>query len=75
MYIALELIAVLCGIYGAYATASKSRKERQLGFIVFTIGAVAAVPLYMYKELWLVTTLTIVYIALDIRGIINNRSK
>ncbi len=71
----LELIAVVCGLFGAYATASVKRKDRQIGFVVFTIGAIASVPLYFYKDLYGLLLLSGAYLALDIRGIITNRKK
>ena len=71
----LETLAVFCGLYGAYATASTRRRIRQLGFIVFTVGAIAAVPLYFYKDIMGLLVLTMAYIVLDVRGIINNRKK
>lgn len=69
----IEFIVVFCGLYGAYATASTRRRQRQLGFIVFTIGAAASVPLYIHKDLMMMLFMGIIYFGLDIRGIINNR--
>lgn len=71
----LELLCVVCGLYGAYATASTRRRQRQLGFIIFTIGAIAAIPLYFYKDLLGLLMLSVAYLVLDIRGIITNRNK
>jgi len=71
----IELLNVVCGLYRAYATASQRRRQRQLGFIVFTIGAIAAVPLYLHKELYMVTLLSAVYVILDLRGVFKNNKK
>ena len=73
MFLSLELLTVICGLYGAYATASQRRRQRQLGFIVFTIGAIAAIPLYLHKELYMVTMLSFLYVILDVRGIFKNK--
>jgi len=69
----LELLVVICGLYGAYATASRRRRQRQLGFIIFTIGAVSSIPLYFHKDLIGLLILSVAYFVLDVRGIINNR--
>lgn len=71
----LELLTVICGLYGAYATASQRRRQRQLGFIVFTVGALASIPLYVNKGLYMVTMLSIIYVALDLRGVIKNKKQ
>ena len=68
----LELLTVICGLYGAYATASQRRRQRQLGFIVFTVGAIASIPLYLTKGLYMVTTLSAIYVILDLRGVFKN---
>lgn len=68
----LELLTVICGLYGAYATASQRRRQRQLGFIVFTVGALAAIPLYLAKGLYMVTMLSAIYVILDLRGVFKN---
>jgi len=69
----LELLVVICGLYGAYATASTRRRQRQLGFIIFTIGALSSIPLYFYKDLLGLLMLSVAYLLLDVRGIITNR--
>jgi len=71
----LELLTVICGLYGAYATASQRRRQRQLGFIVFTIGAIASIPLYIDKGLYLVTMLSGIYVLLDLRGVFKNKKQ
>ena len=72
LYTILEIIAVVCGVFGAYYTASFRKYERFLGFAVFTVGAICAVPLYYHKGLYGIMSLTFIYILLDFRGLKNN---